>query len=195
MTNGDGRVDDVGSGMDSRWVAEQDQVHRRLAAAGDEAIERLGAWRSFDGAVHLPLFDSFGRRASFSVQLVPPDTEALGGLRALPPGLVLACPLGRRLLAREGGRFDRVAYELVRRSGVWIVGGLLHWARVALERSESDERAPAAFGLPHAQSWTEWLTRRIPRESRVTLDVAAHVEELLSPALLDRRCELRRPRG
>ena len=155
-----------------------------------------GPWTESGHRLLLPLFDAHGRMASLRARAV---VSVEGRLKGLAPsgcqvaGLVLACPLGRRLLAG-----DARAAELVRDVGLVVAEGepdTLTWAtRWGVDAGL--ERAPAVVGLT-AGSWTDELAARVPDGTRVGLrvhhDDAGDKYAALVVATLKGRCEVRRP--
>ena len=104
-------------------------------------------------------------------------------------GLVMADGWGRQILT-TGGRPDGWAGELV------VAEGLPDWLDVATNYSDSDEAAPAVFGVT-AGSWTPEIAARVPEGTRVIIatdpdEAGDKYAQKVGATFQGRDCELRR---
>jgi hypothetical protein len=139
----------------------------------------------------LPLYDARGVLASVHARAVALP-EVKGGEKAAFPlglqsgGLVLACPLARRMLAGDVDALELVVRARPdRQPGLIIAEGVPDFLIAATSSSDADELAPAVLGVVSG-AWTAEIAARIPDGARITLAIhddasgEKYVAEILS---------------
>jgi hypothetical protein len=131
---------------------------------------RATPWSESSYRLILPAFNHLGEMRSLRARRLEHPVPA-GELKVLAPrgfsmrGLVLACPLARRLLAGDVPGWWR--REVV------VVEGEPDYLAVAGAQSEVDEQGPAVFAIASG-SWTPEHAACIPQGARVVL--ATHAD-------------------
>jgi hypothetical protein len=122
-------------------------------------------WIEGDYRLIVQTFDAAGRFAGVRGRYIGKGTPPDGRPKARAPtgldtaGLVLACPLGRQILATGA---IPAWWPKGTPLGVVVVEGEPDWWRTCTRYSEAAETAPAVLSLPGSGAWAAELAARIP---------------------------------
>lgn len=161
-----------GRGIDPAAVEDAD-LARTLPAEGalpSWARCRGRDWCETGHALVVPMHDHAGELATVHARFIGADPgdlpKSLTPAGASNRGVVMACPLGRLLLAGEARDWPRLL--------VVVVEGVPDYLAAVAQHSDADEDAPAVLGIVgggRAGSWSADLAARIPAHAEVVLAV------------------------
>jgi hypothetical protein len=154
-------------------------------------------WPSIEYRVILPVFDSAGVMRSVRAWRIGPRL-AEGDEKRLPPGgyrakgLILACPLGRQMLAVGAEPSEWPAHEPFR---VVVAEGEPDFLTWATRFSDANATAPALLAVV-AGAWTEEIASRVPDGARVIIRThrdasGGQYAEQIKASSVGRRCDVR----